>query len=105
MLKNPPESAHWRAIKATMKKSAVVRNGALWTMNNIITYDGHLIFSQISYWETLDGSQIREMEGSADGSINGLDISEDGNYFVSGGNSRKVKVCLTKYLLSAYYIR
>ncbi|XP_063681556.1 cilia- and flagella-associated protein 52-like [Bolinopsis microptera] len=47
---------------------------------------------KISYWETLDGSQIREMEGSADGSINGLDISDDGNYFVSGGNSRKVKV-------------
>lgn len=47
---------------------------------------------KISYWETLDGSQIREMEGSADGSINGLDISEDGNYFVSGGSSRKVKV-------------
>ena len=50
-------------------------------------------YLQISYWETLDGSQIREMEGSADGSINGLDISDDGNYFVSGGNSRKVKVC------------
>ena len=57
---------------------------------------------QISYWETLDGSQIREMEGSADGSINGLDISDDGNYFVSGGNSRKVKVKFIdfeKYLL------
>ena len=32
------------------------------------------------------------MEGSTDGSINGLDISDDGNFFVSGGNSRKVKV-------------
>jgi len=47
---------------------------------------------KVSYWETLDGSQIREMDGSQDGSINGLDISNDGQYFVSGGSSRKVKV-------------
>lgn len=39
---------------------------------------------QIAYWEVFDGSAIREVEGSASGTINGMDITSDGVYFVTG---------------------
>jgi len=48
--------------------------------------------SQIGYWETHDGSQIRELDGSKTGSINGMDITPDGMYLVTGGDDRIVKV-------------
>ena len=47
---------------------------------------------KIAYWETGDASMIRELEGSKSGSINGMDISSDGKFFVSGGDDRLVKV-------------
>ena len=47
---------------------------------------------KIAYWETYDGSQIREIEGSKVGSINGIDISESGRHFVTGGDDKIVKV-------------
>ena len=50
---------------------------------------------KIAYWETFDGSLIREVEGSKSGSINGMDIASDGNYFVSGGDDKLVKVPIT----------
>ena len=45
---------------------------------------------KIGYWETYDGSQIRELEGSKSDSINGMDIL--GDSFVTGGGDRLVKV-------------
>lgn len=47
---------------------------------------------KIGYWETFDASMIRELEGSLSGSVNALDISADGTYFVSGGDDKMVKV-------------
>lgn len=47
---------------------------------------------KVGYWEVYDGSQIRELEGSKTGSINGIDISSCGCYFVTGGDDRVVKV-------------
>ncbi|NXX44697.1 CFA52 protein, partial [Tricholaema leucomelas] len=47
---------------------------------------------QIGYWEVFDGSAIREVEGSASGSINGMDITSDGAYFVTGGDDHLVKL-------------
>jgi len=47
---------------------------------------------KISYWVTVDGSQIRELEGSKSGSIEGMDISPDGRYFVTGGKDKLIKV-------------
>lgn len=49
---------------------------------------------KIGYWENIDGSLIRELEGSKAGSVNGLDITGDGQYFVTGGNDKLVKVRL-----------
>lgn len=40
----------------------------------------------------LDGSLVRELEGSPSGAINALDISPDGLKFVSGGNDQIIKV-------------
>lgn len=50
---------------------------------------------QIMYWETYDGGQIRELEGSPQGSIDGMDISTDGSHFVTGGDDKEVLVRLT----------
>ncbi|XP_018617658.2 cilia- and flagella-associated protein 52 isoform X1 [Scleropages formosus] len=47
---------------------------------------------KIGYWEVYDGSAIRELEGSLSGAINGMDISHDGNYFVTGGDDKLMKV-------------
>ncbi|XP_067164288.1 cilia- and flagella-associated protein 52 [Apteryx mantelli] len=47
---------------------------------------------RIGYWEVFDGSAIRELEGSASGSINGMDITSDGTYFVTGGDDHLVKM-------------
>lgn len=45
---------------------------------------------KICYWEVLDGSKVRELDGSRSGSINSIDISKDGKYFVTGGNDEIV---------------
>ncbi|CAD6241390.1 GSCOCG00002716001-RA-CDS [Cotesia congregata] len=47
---------------------------------------------KVGYWETLDGTIVREVEGSTIASINCIDISPDGAYFVTGGND-----CLVKF--------
>lgn len=47
---------------------------------------------KISYWDAVDCTVIREIEASKTGEINGLDISADGTFFVTGGGDRIVKV-------------
>jgi len=47
---------------------------------------------KICYWESLDGSMIRQIEGSMSGSVNGMDIFSDGTKFVTGGDDKLVKV-------------
>ncbi|NXP53259.1 CFA52 protein, partial [Heliornis fulica] len=47
---------------------------------------------QIGYWEVFDGSEVRQVEGSVSGSINGMDITSDGAYFVTGGDDRLVRL-------------
>lgn len=48
------------------------------------SYMQTLTVQQIGYWEVYDGSAIRELDASLSGAINGIDISEDGKYFVTG---------------------
>jgi len=57
---------------------------------------------QIAYWETYDGSLIRDLEGSKSGSIEGMDISIDGEYFVTGGTDKLIKVPVI-YLFNCTY--
>uniref|UniRef100_A0A8C3PHN5 Cilia- and flagella-associated protein 52 n=1 Tax=Calidris pygmaea TaxID=425635 RepID=A0A8C3PHN5_9CHAR len=47
---------------------------------------------KVAYWEVFDGSPIREVEGSASGTINGMDITSDGEHFVTGGDDHLVKL-------------
>lgn len=47
---------------------------------------------KIAYWEIYDGSQIRDVDGSMSGSINGMDVSPDGETMVTGGDDKLVKV-------------
>ncbi|KAL6443642.1 hypothetical protein ACFW04_001630 [Cataglyphis niger] len=47
---------------------------------------------KIAYWETLDASLVREIEGSSVGTLNCLDISPDGRHFVTGSNDCTVKI-------------
>ena len=47
---------------------------------------------KVGYFETYDGSMIRELEGSLSGAINSMDISDDGQYFVSAGDDKLVQV-------------
>lgn len=47
---------------------------------------------RIGYWEIHDGSLIRELDASRSGSINGMDITNDGQAFVTGGDDEIVKV-------------
>lgn len=47
---------------------------------------------KIGYWECYDGSQIRDLEGSMTGAVNAMDISPDGEYFVTGGDDKLLKV-------------
>ena len=43
---------------------------------------------KICYWEALDGSLIRQMDGSMSGAVNGMDIWSDGTKFVTGGDDK-----------------
>lgn len=47
---------------------------------------------KIAYWETLDGSLVRDIEGSGVGALNCLNISPDGLHFVTGSNDCIVKL-------------
>ncbi|PAA77121.1 hypothetical protein BOX15_Mlig016849g2, partial [Macrostomum lignano] len=47
---------------------------------------------KICYWELYDGTLIRELDGSRSGSVNGMDISLDGQYYVTAGDDKIVKV-------------
>lgn len=47
---------------------------------------------KIAYWESDNAALIRELEGAKTEAVNAMDISEDGEYFVSGGDDKLLKV-------------
>lgn len=47
---------------------------------------------KIAYWETLDGLLVREIEGSNVGTLNCIDMSPDGRYFITGSNDCTIKI-------------
>jgi WD40 repeat protein len=47
---------------------------------------------KITYWDCFDGQTIRMLDGSETGEINSLDITEQGEHFVSGGQDKRVKL-------------
>ena len=49
---------------------------------------------KITYWDVVDGSAIRIVEGSASAEVNSLAVASSGDRFVSGGADKLVKVGL-----------
>eukprot|EP00899_Mesostigma_viride_P011827 jgi/Mesvir1/20645/Mv14866-RA.1 len=47
---------------------------------------------KITYWDVYDGQAIRIMDGSMSHELNALDISSDGEGFVSGGGDKDVRL-------------
>lgn len=47
---------------------------------------------KVTYYEVLDGTPVRSLEASLSGSINAMDITEDGKVFVTGGADKLIKV-------------
>ncbi|XP_061712868.1 cilia- and flagella-associated protein 52 isoform X1 [Cydia pomonella] len=47
---------------------------------------------RVAYWEAGSGNLARELEASKVGAVNGLDISADGQLFVTGCNDQIVKI-------------
>lgn len=58
---------------------------------------------KITYWEVFDGSMVREIEGSHSTSLNALDVSPTGEYFVTGGGEQIVKMWLYQEGVVAAY--
>ena len=53
---------------------------------------------KIAYWESDNAALIRELEGAKTEAVNAMDISVDGEYFVSGGDDKLLKVCCSSIL-------
>merc|ERR1712039_613777 len=47
---------------------------------------------KIGYWDTFDGQAIRVLEGSEEGELTTLSISQSGSHYVSGGQDRLLKL-------------
>merc|ERR1712061_442807 len=47
---------------------------------------------KIAYWDTFDGQAIRVLEGSDEGELTTLSISQNGAYYTSGGAERLLKL-------------
>jgi WD40 repeat protein len=47
---------------------------------------------KITYWDVVESLELRMMDGSLDGEVNSLSIAKSGEYFVSGGEDKEVKV-------------
>ncbi|KAK2579213.1 hypothetical protein KPH14_008184 [Odynerus spinipes] len=84
----------WDIIRCTRKQ--VLMSNTMY-MAACFTPNGIQILTcgtdrKIAYWEAWDGSLVREVEGSTSGSLNCVDISPDGQYFVTGSNDCIVKL-------------
>ncbi|KAI3387679.1 hypothetical protein SNEBB_005282 [Seison nebaliae] len=78
-----------------------IRNSVLFanTLFKTISYhpnEYHVITGgsdhKMAYWEVFDGTQIRELEASTSGSINGIDIDPEGEHLVTGSEDKLVKL-------------
>ena len=72
-------------FEATMFKSAIYHPEEY----QVVTTGSN---RNISYWDKMDAQAIRMLVGSNDGEINSLDIFNNGEYFLSGGEDKKLKV-------------
>jgi WD40 repeat protein len=90
---------HGKIISFSLRRFA--RNQVLFenTLFQCVAYhpeEYHIITGgtdrKIAYWEATSGAQIRELEASKSGTINGLDIDSAGTFFVTVSADKLVKV-------------
>ena len=46
----------------------------------------------VTYWDRIDGQAIRMLSGSEEGEVNTLSIFNNGKYFISAGEDKKLKI-------------
>ena len=47
---------------------------------------------KITYWDISEANELRMMDGSQDGELNSLSMTKSGEYFVSAGEDKEVKI-------------
>uniref|UniRef100_T1J1U4 Cilia- and flagella-associated protein 52 n=1 Tax=Strigamia maritima TaxID=126957 RepID=T1J1U4_STRMM len=47
---------------------------------------------KITYWETFDAQQVREVDGADSGTVTTVHVGDDGSCFVSGGTDKLIKL-------------
>ena len=47
---------------------------------------------KITYWDLIDSAEIRSIDGSLDGEINTLAMCKSGEFFVSAGDDKEIKI-------------
>merc|ERR1719410_353685 len=47
---------------------------------------------KITYWDSVDGTAVRIVDGSETAAVNTLNLTSDGEFFVSGGADKVVRV-------------
>lgn len=47
---------------------------------------------KVAYWDTFDGQAIRVLEGSEEGELSCMSMSQSGSHFVTGGQDRILKL-------------
>jgi WD40 repeat protein len=47
---------------------------------------------KITYWDVIDGVDIRSIDGSYEGEVNSLSMCKSGEFFVSAGEDKEVKI-------------
>ena len=52
---------------------------------------------KVTYWDSVDGSAIRELEVVEGDIVNAIDVTQSGTYFVSGSGSRTKQLSIVQY--------
>ena len=47
---------------------------------------------KITYWDLIDSAEIRSIDGSLDGEINTLAMCKSGEFFISAGEDKEIKI-------------
>lgn len=60
--------------------------------------------AQVSYWEVLDGAEVRHLILGQHSSVTALDMAPDGEKFVTGTQTSLVKVLIIGYFFLIGYL-
>lgn len=52
---------------------------------------------KVTYWDSVDGTAIRELEVVEGDTVNSVDVTQSGTYFVSGSGRRTKQLSVVQY--------